>query len=388
MNRNWLILFTVLCACPSEEKKPEKIDLVQAVMDQDQMLIRLALERGADLEQTNLYGDTALIWAVNREMPVLVKTLLESGADPNHGGSEGKTPLIWAAQSGLYESAEILLSHGADHNLRDIKGRSALHWATFKCRLDLMRLLLEAGADIDASDRWGQTPAMFALHGQCQPGLERLVVAGCSLDHISAEHETIFDVANKLNKRGYFFEQAILEKVPDVDQLLNENLLTVITNADLQPEIDLNILEREVHEEVNRVRQEHGLRSVRWETLLHRTAQLHSADMSYRSYFNHYNPEGEGPSDRARKMGYSQGAGENLYMCRLYKGAMVEYKDGKRHVTREWEDPGILAAKAVDAWLNSPGHRKNLLDPNYSEEGIGVKMSHQLEIYFTQNLGF
>jgi uncharacterized protein YkwD len=73
--------------------------------------------------------------------------------------------------------------------------------------------------------------------------------------------------------------------------------------------------------------------------------------MLLRSYHGHRRaPEDLGPSDRARADGYGPGIGENI----------VE----QRYSVQE----------ALDAWLDSPLHRRNLLDPGIREVGLGIAL--------------
>lgn len=99
---------------------------------------------------------------------------------------------------------------------------------------------------------------------------------------------------------------------------------------------------------VNEVRRQAGLWPLRPNPLLDRISQKHADDLLLRSYSGHQTPEGLGPVDRARAGGYRSGIGENI----------VE----QRFSTEE----------ALKAWLGSPGHRKNLLDPNCREMGLGL----------------
>lgn len=99
---------------------------------------------------------------------------------------------------------------------------------------------------------------------------------------------------------------------------------------------------------VNDVRRREGLPPLASNPLLDRISQEHAEDMLRRSYFGHQTPEGLGPSDRARADGYPAGIGENL----------VE----QRFSTEE----------ALKAWLDSPGHRRNILDPGSREMGLGL----------------
>ncbi|WLR47064.1 CAP domain-containing protein [Halobacillus litoralis] len=84
-------------------------------------------------------------------------------------------------------------------------------------------------------------------------------------------------------------------------------------------------------------------------------AYAHSRDMNQNNYFSHYSQNGEGLKERLGEIPYVR-AGENI---------ASQYVD---------------ATAAVHGWLNSPGHRKALLDPLYTHLGVGV---HQR--YYTQN---
>ncbi|HEX7180213.1 MAG TPA: CAP domain-containing protein [Thermoanaerobaculia bacterium] len=99
---------------------------------------------------------------------------------------------------------------------------------------------------------------------------------------------------------------------------------------------------------VNDVRRREGLLPLAPNRLLDRVSQEHAEDMLTRSYSGHRTPEGLGPSDRARASGYRSGIGENI----------VEQR--------------FSAEEALDAWLRSPDHRRNILDPGCREVGLGL----------------
>ncbi|MGA5063974.1 CAP domain-containing protein [Streptomyces exfoliatus] len=78
-------------------------------------------------------------------------------------------------------------------------------------------------------------------------------------------------------------------------------------------------------------------------------AQGHSDDMAARDFFDHTNPDGEGPGERVTASGYPWSTyGENI---------------AKGQSTPE---------QVMDAWMNSPGHRANILNCDFKEIGIGV----------------
>src|SRR6185369_1735151 len=82
---------------------------------------------------------------------------------------------------------------------------------------------------------------------------------------------------------------------------------------------------------------------------LAQAAQAKADDMVAKQYFSHTSPDGRSPWDFISAAGYKyQAAGENL---------AVNYQQ---------------AEEVETAWLNSPGHRANLLNPVFKEIGIGV----------------
>jgi uncharacterized protein YkwD len=104
----------------------------------------------------------------------------------------------------------------------------------------------------------------------------------------------------------------------------------------------------EMRARVNAVRRRSGLPPLAPNPLLDRISQEHAEDMLRRSYSGHRTPEGLGPSERARADGYPVGIGENI----------VEQR--------------FSAEEAFTAWLDSAPHRRNLLDPDCREVGLGL----------------
>jgi uncharacterized protein YkwD len=113
---------------------------------------------------------------------------------------------------------------------------------------------------------------------------------------------------------------------------------------------DKTRVEAELLARINDLRRRAGLPSLAPNPLLDRISQKHAEDLLRRSYHGHGTPEGLGPSDRARADGYLPGIGENI----------VE----QRYSVQE----------ALDAWLESPPHRRNLFDPDIREVGLGLAL--------------
>lgn len=159
----------------------------------------------------------------------------------------------------------------------------------------------------------------------------------------------------------------------------------------LKPNIDIYQLALEVHRLVNIERQEYGLSSLVWDEELHQIALSHSQDMARRNYFEHNTPEGKTPTDRAREAGYpvikdygyyyQEGIGENIMLTHTYSS--VTYINGIP--IHDWNDQSELAHETVQGWMNSYGHRQNILSGDYDKEGIGVAFGSDDQVYITQD---
>ncbi|MFG3054136.1 CAP domain-containing protein [Kitasatospora sp. NPDC048239] len=101
---------------------------------------------------------------------------------------------------------------------------------------------------------------------------------------------------------------------------------------------------------VNAQRAQHGCGPVTAEPRLAAAAQGHSEDMADRNYFDHASPEGYHADHRIEANGYRWSTwGENI--------------------ARGQKDP----AAVMDAWMNSAGHRANILNCAFKELGVGVR---------------
>ncbi len=104
--------------------------------------------------------------------------LLEHGADVDQANDGGKTALMYAAEIGADGIVADLLAHGADPRLmtgEDYRQVTALHLAAGSGSAKTVRALLAAGADIRATTRQGYTALNFAASKGDQPMLELLL---------------------------------------------------------------------------------------------------------------------------------------------------------------------------------------------------------------------
>ena len=158
--------------------------LLWAAENGDGAVVKLLLEKGADLEAKDDYGRTLLWWAAEYGYEVVVKLLLEKGADLETKDNHDQTPLWWAAQHGHEAVVKLLLKSGADLEAKDKKyGRTPLWRAAEYGREAVVKLLLEKGADLEAQDNdYGQTPLWRAAEYGHEAVVKVLLEKGANLE--------------------------------------------------------------------------------------------------------------------------------------------------------------------------------------------------------------
>ncbi|MFD8209330.1 sigma-70 family RNA polymerase sigma factor [Streptomyces sp. NPDC059695] len=120
--------------------------------------------------------------------------------------------------------------------------------------------------------------------------------------------------------------------------------------------------QQEVIDLVNTERSKAGCGPLTEHPLLTKAAQGHSDDMAARNFFDHTNPDGDGPGERVTAAGYAWSTyGENIAQGQT------------------------TPAQVMDSWMNSPGHRANILNCDFKEIGIGLHSSGGP--YWTQVFG-
>ena len=126
-------------------------------------------------------------------------------------------------------------------------------------------------------------------------------------------------------------------------------------------ETDNSSYEMRVLNLVNEQRRKNGVAALTYSYELEAVGKAHSEDMLKNHYFSHNSLDGKTPFDRMRAAGISFGyAAENI----------AAGQQGPDEV--------------VNSWMNSEGHRKNILNPNYKKMGVGIAYGGSYGIYWTQ----
>jgi uncharacterized protein YkwD/uncharacterized membrane protein required for colicin V production len=137
----------------------------------------------------------------------------------------------------------------------------------------------------------------------------------------------------------------------------NERVRLPFRADDGKPDPDI---EREMWSLVNAERTRRGIPPLKWDDRLMKVARGHSQDMFKRGYFSHYSPEGKTVADRVTAVGLKfTVVGENLALA-----------------------PTLTIAH--QGLMESPGHRANILNKEFTSVGIGAIVARPYGIMFTQ----
>jgi len=131
------------------------------------------------------------------------------------------------------------------------------------------------------------------------------------------------------------------------------DLVTDGTETPVPPYQPPSSFDVDVFDLVNVERANHGLNPLQWDSRLANVARDHSVDMAHRNFFNHFCPSGRGPVERLADAG-------------------ISWWFIAENIARGQRTPESVVA----AWMNSPPHRRNILDPALTHLGVGFYEYH------------
>jgi uncharacterized protein len=117
-----------------------------ATIDQNIKEVDSYLAQGEDINKSNRYGFTPLIYAAYYGYYPMAKFLCKKGADVNRQNNEGQTALLYAAYYNHVSIAKVLLEYGADPNIVNNQGYNAYEYAKKYEFNDMLKLLKNHGA--------------------------------------------------------------------------------------------------------------------------------------------------------------------------------------------------------------------------------------------------
>lgn len=155
--------------------------------------------------------------------------------------------------------------------------------------------------------------------------------------------------------------QALEER--NIDTPPNQSETPTPANA---PVADVQAARELIVQQTNEFRQQHGFEAVKTDPRLMQTAQDFAEFMARTNKYGH-TADGQRPGQRATGHGYDY--------CIIAENIAYQYNPAG--ITTE-----KLADRFVTGWKNSREHRKNMLDPDVTETGVGVAYSQESGAYF------
>jgi ankyrin repeat protein len=213
---------------PKSETHPKSPAIIEAAESKDLQQVKKLLGKGADVNEKDCGGRTALMYAAKTGATETVKLLLENGADVNAEDKDGLTALASAdnaevakslinrgarltlpiaASLGDVEAIQRFIRQGADVNAKDSQGCEPLLVAWRNKKWGAMKVLLDNGADIIEQVNFGATIVKAAKDGDME-ALALMPGKGVDIDQvggpalIAAAGEVRLDVVRLLIEKG------------------------------------------------------------------------------------------------------------------------------------------------------------------------------------------
>lgn len=157
------------------------------------------------------------------------------------------------------------------------------------------------------------------------------------------------------------YEIGLSEIIKANPQLKNPALIYPGQKLTIPSINDVKAQENEVIRLVNAERSKRGLQMLKTNWQASRVARYKSQDMVNKNYFSHTSPTYGSPFNMMEAFGLKfSSAGENIAMGQKTPSAVM------------------------NAWMNSPGHRSNILSPSFTEIGVGLARNKNGVPYWTQ----
>lgn len=241
--------------------------LISAAAAGNGEVVEYLVAQGANVNDKDDMGNTALLYLVHFDQPKAVASLIQfDNTTVNLPDTAGNTPLIYAAQKALQNNAKALLAQGAlvdyrnpnsgigalataaaeghipmvrllakngqaNLNLQDLAGQTPIFYAVDRNQPEMLRTLISLGADINAQDLKGKTPLMLAIEKDYRDCFNLLLRQKKSIDLNIPDFKGRSAIIYSANSNDLFLAQKLLAagaNIEDRDALGNTPLLTAI----------------------------------------------------------------------------------------------------------------------------------------------------------------
>lgn len=128
-----------------------------------------------------------------------------------------------------------------------------------------------------------------------------------------------------------------------------------------QQEAVTTAFERQIFDLANSTRVQRGLPPLEWNEKAAAVARSHSKDMLHTNFFSHTSPNTGNMADRLQQAG-------------------IKYRTAGKNIAHGQSD----SINAHEGWMNSPGHRQNILNEDFKTLGVGVAGKYYTQVFVTE----
>jgi uncharacterized YkwD family protein/spore coat assembly protein SafA len=180
---------------------------------------------------------------------------------------------------------------------------------------------------------------------------------------VSAQETVSYTVVagDSMWKIAVKYQVGVSEIISSNPQITNPNMIYPGQKLTVPTMQGIKSLESQVVKLVNAQRAKQGLQPLTENWQLSRVARYKSADMAAKNYFSHTSPTYGSP-------------------FRMMESFGIKYSSAGENIAYGQKTP----EQVMTAWMNSPGHRSNIMSPSYSQIGVGYATNKSGTPYWTQ----
>jgi ankyrin repeat protein len=160
-----------------------KMPLISAIQTNNEKMINLLVDAGAEIEFDGYDGETPLMYAFNADTHKAFKALINKGANVNCTTKKGETPLILLIKNKEFERIQFLIEKGANLNAKENNNKSVLYYALETNNKKVIDMLTDAGAKIDHGGYGKDNPLVSSIVNERNNSIKTLVKLGADLNY-------------------------------------------------------------------------------------------------------------------------------------------------------------------------------------------------------------
>lgn len=203
-------------------------------------------------------------------------------------------------------------------------------------------------------DRWSKMKKLCVSFLILIAMLMTVVTAQETVTYTVKYGDSMWKIAEK-------YQVGVSEIISSNPQIKNPSMIYPGQKLTVPTMQGIKSLESEVVKLVNIERSKKGLQPLTENWQLSRVARYKSADMAAKNYFSHTSPTYGSP-------------------FRMMESFGIKYSSAGENIAYGQKTP----QQVMTAWMNSPGHRSNILSPSYSQIGVGYATNKSGTPYWTQ----